>query len=100
MLGTPVSSDNELHNDFQSTRIVEVQLGEDFILCSRGWDSYHCFLFGVRFMAGQFGAYDSCNLKSAFLRGVGAVQAELLIMLHKPFKLHKFIGALENLSVL
>ena len=51
-------------------------------------------------MAGQFGAYDSCNLKSAFLRGVGAVQAELLIMLHKPFKLHKFIGALENLSVL
>ena len=27
MLGTPVSSDNELRNDFQSTRVVEVQLG-------------------------------------------------------------------------
>ena len=58
------------------------------------------FLFGVRFMAGQFGAYDSCNLKSAFLSGVGAVQAELLIMLHTPFKLHKFTGALGNLSAL
>ena len=28
MLGASVSLDNELHNDFQSTRIVEVQLGE------------------------------------------------------------------------
>ena len=79
MLGTSVSSDNELHNDFQSTRVVEVQLGGDFTLCSRGWNCHHwCFLFGVRFMVEQFGAFDSCNLKSAFLRGVGADQADLL----------------------
>ena len=85
---------------FSRQGLLKFSLGR-FHLVSQGLGFLSLFfLFGVRFMAGQFGAYDSCNLKRAFLRGVGAVQAELLIMLHKPFKLHKFIGALENLSIL